>query len=302
MNQSRKTLSKLRICDLRPHEFQLELYGRPSKGLVECVGAADKDDLAPIHVLEDMQVIDGWVRLLARKRAGDKYISGYIRHDLTLATDDEIRAFMIDFNLHRRHLTTIQRAELYWLRMQLPGGEKYRKSGKALEEDVKKMAGITGKTLQRLLPILTGPKEVLAAVKTGILKQVDAYALLTLSQEKQAPLLRKLRNGQSLRRDLALYFAKHRVKADLDDPQLHRKLKNYIDTTFLLERHLVRVAEMVNAPQIPTLLRMREVLTALITAVESRVSRASRPKLRLIRQLSGVPLNESHDSVSCDSD
>lgn len=168
--------------------------------------------LCPVELL-DGKVIDGRCRQLACKRAG-------VECDYVTVEPKDPIAYVLSLNLHRRHLSTSQRAMVAARASKMyadEAKERQRRKPKSVmakwpeqngtaRDEVGAAAGVGGRTVGRALLVLKhGDEELVKAVDAGEI--TVAAAVKQLPDQSEPPTKKKKRPKTVSERALAVYDA-----------------------------------------------------------------------------------------------
>ncbi len=184
---------------LKRHPKQAEFFGDLSD--VEIRRLADDMDrngqLVPIEIVPNDVLIGGHQRLAAAKLLGWTHIRCWVREDLAEQGEEAIEARLLEDNQHRRQMTKLQIARCY-LRLKELGRAKL--SGDDQGGDVRDFFGkrfdMSGRSVDRLVQILTAPAEVQHAFEAGQLRQGQALAIVRLDPDLQQQIAQRIADGE----------------------------------------------------------------------------------------------------------
>jgi ParB family chromosome partitioning protein len=168
--QERK-IERWRLDRLTPHPKQAELFPEPPEHEVQELAADLKahGQITPAEVLPDGTLLGGHRRLKAARHLGWAELTEWVREDL--ANDPKAaEARLIEDNLYRRNMGPLGRARCYQRLKELAhgtsGGRLYAVDKVELRDRLGKHLGVSGRTLDRHLRVVTStPVEVQHAVE-----------------------------------------------------------------------------------------------------------------------------------------
>ena len=158
----------------------------------------------PIHVippgnkagLPAYTILDGHRRVEALNRMGRPTVLAIIRYDLRDADAAAVEHAFINFNLVRRQLHALDKANaalrLFVLEKKLPRGLRGSGYESEARNRVGTLVGVSGRHLQRLFNILMAPREVQRAVRDGHLKIILGEKVAGLPAAAQVEIAAKL--------------------------------------------------------------------------------------------------------------
>jgi hypothetical protein len=138
----------------------------------------------------------------------------FIRFDLAEAGPDAAETFFIDDNYTRQQLTPLRKARC--LQRKLESRERTQVSRfdgqqrERLKTDIGKEMGLTLRTVNRYLLLLTAPQLIQDAFDRGELSMVVAGKVAGMSRTRQAEIVRRIEAGEE---------TKKVVKEHLDRPE-----------------------------------------------------------------------------------
>lgn len=191
------------IDRLSPHPFQSEMYpNRPPWQVEELAkDIAANGLIEPIEITSADTVISGHGRLAAVKLLGWKKVRCRVRTDLEADGPDAVKRRLLEANLNRRQLGMIEQAKHY---QELLLIERKRESRFADHGDVKgnlrdlvaERFGVSGRTLDRWLLLLTLPVAIQQAVEGERLALTLALKLWNLDKAVVAGVARAIEGGE----------------------------------------------------------------------------------------------------------
>lgn len=138
----------------------------------------EKGVLHPILLDKDMNIIVGYRRFLASKKAGFKKIPAIIKD----IPSEERLEFQLIENIHSEHLPVLEKAEAI---------AKLKESRNLTNEQLAGLIGITERHLYRLSSLRNAPREMVNALKDGKISATHLMAIRSLPGEKQRERFRK---------------------------------------------------------------------------------------------------------------
>ncbi len=192
-----------RLDRLREHEFQAAVYlPRPQWQVEELAKDMAANGLnEPVEVTSDGTIISGHGRVAAARLLGWKTIRCRVRADLEAEGPDAVKRRLLEANLTRRQLGMIEQARHYQELLFL----ERRKGSRCVDrQDVKgdlrdlvaERFGVSGRTLDRWLLLLTLPPPVQQAVGDGRLALTLALKLWALDKGVVAGVANAIEAGE----------------------------------------------------------------------------------------------------------
>ena len=187
------------VGSLKRHPKQAEFFGDLSD--VEIQQLADDMDrngqLMSIEISPNDVLISGHQRLAAAKRLGWTHIRCWVREDLAEQGEEAIEARLLEDNQHRRQMTKLQIARCY-LRLKELGRVKLSgdDQGGDLRDFFGKRFDMSGRSVDRLVQILTAPAEIQHAFEAGQLRQGQALAIVRLDPDLQQEIAQRIAEGK----------------------------------------------------------------------------------------------------------
>jgi len=192
-----------RLDRLKTHPFQLEMYPSRPQWQIEALAQdmAANGLMEPVEITSDGTVISGHGRVVAAKLLGWKTIRCRVRADLEAEGPDAVKQRLLMANLGRRQLSMIAQARHY---QELLLIERKKESRCANRGDVKgdlrdlvaERFGVSGRTLDRWLLLLTLPPAVQQAVEGEGLALTLALKLWSLDKKIVACVTQAIEAGE----------------------------------------------------------------------------------------------------------
>lgn len=208
--------STWKIADLRENPHQDEIYGALSE--IELAALAtdiDKHGLRhPIEITESGVIIDGHQRVQVCSQLGWDEIEVVIYEALS---SDELKERFIRANLTRRQLDPIGKARAIKALSEL---EQTRKGiplqASTFREHLAAQlgGGISGRTVDRYLQLLTLPMPVQDAVSQGFLPMTQALKLTQLPKATREEVAARIAAGESPKSVVLGYMPKQKPSAE----------------------------------------------------------------------------------------
>jgi ParB-like chromosome segregation protein Spo0J len=201
MNMTSAQIEHRKLCQLRPHEFHIEVYpDLPEAEFEELVEDIRKGIRVALEILPDGRILTGRHRHKAAKRLGLKTVPVVVRRDLAEAGEAAIRSHIIADNLVRRQLTHLGQVrallKLKEVNGRRPGRGLTDSEAAELRDQIGMRLSMSGRNAGRYLAILRTPRAVQDAFERGKLSLTLAARVATLSRPIQAQIADALEADQ----------------------------------------------------------------------------------------------------------
>jgi ParB family chromosome partitioning protein len=202
MEKKDRDIRELPLSKLKPHPANEKLYRKRSRQELDDL-AADMEkhgQLEAIELTATFDIISGHGRVEAAKKLGWKTIRCWVRHDMD--TPQAIETRLIEVNLHRRQMTSLDIARSWQRLKQLAKDRKGKPLGAAnvkgdLRDLLAERFGLSGRTLDRWLQVITMPMPLQEAVDQDKLPLTLAVKAAVLGPEVQAKIARRIQAGEN---------------------------------------------------------------------------------------------------------
>jgi len=189
----------------------------------------------PVEITTDGTIISGHGRVAAARHLGWKTIRCRVRADLEAEGPDAVKRRLLEANLTRRQLGMIEQARHYQELLLL---ERRKESRFADRHDVKgdlrdlvaARFGVSGRTLDRWLLLLTLPPPVQQAVGDGRLALTLALKLWSLDENVVAGVARAIESGDPPAAAVEAVLATDRTKVSRVTADVARLLRVAAET------------------------------------------------------------------------
>ncbi|MBA4190657.1 MAG: hypothetical protein C0467_21945 [Planctomycetaceae bacterium] len=193
-----------RLDRLKPHEFQNTVYApRPQWQIEELAkDMAANGQNEPVEITSDGTIISGHGRVAAAKLLGWKTIRCRVRADLEAEGPDAVKRRLLEANLTRRHFGMIEQARHYQELLFLARRKESRCADRRdvkgdLRDLVAERFGVSGRTLDRWLLLLTLPVPIQQAVSGERLPLTLALKLWALDKKVVAGVAQAIEDGEA---------------------------------------------------------------------------------------------------------
>lgn len=193
--------TKWPVANLRPHPKQEAHFNELPIAMIRALAADIKiNELGePLEILPDGTLISGHQRLRAVRELEWETVSVRVRHDLANQPKKAAEHRLIECNANKRQLTLLEQARCYRLLKESAPPAAKRDSGGDLRDELAKRMGKSGRSLDRLLPLLELPREIQQAVDEKKIPVKTATALAKLPREAQDRVVQAIIQGGNLR-------------------------------------------------------------------------------------------------------
>jgi ParB-like chromosome segregation protein Spo0J len=277
-----REIVEIAIGDLKPCPWQREFFKAPTPDAIAALTASLQKDgqQSPIEVvapgnkagLPQGTILDGLTRWEIFKGLGAEFVTVAIRGDLAHLDEHALKARFAEFNLGRRHLSTLDRARIALVQY----GAKRGKSARSLSHaDIRQaIASCLGKTrnANRYARLLQTPIEVQHAHEEGHLRLGVAERVVGLHRDLQADLVAEMAAADpaDYRELVDRYLPASTSGKKAPQRPLAKQLASWVKTTSPgLEKLEARKGDFYGpavAPYLPQLRRIKGLAEALISA------------------------------------
>ena len=278
------------VADLKPHPLQEKYFSDlPGASIKELAGDISHNGLRePLEITPAGVIISGHQRLQAVKLLRWKTVGVVVRHDLAAQGEKAIECRLIEANLNRRHLSKLELARIYKRYKAMFGGKKGVKGGGDLRDQIGEKIGLSGRQLERLLPLLELPREIQQVVEEKKLPAKRALELLEMDTEIVAQVVAAIQDGHDFRKLISraramLPSVNDSAPAEYTDKQLVQSLKTLIANGFRLKAVGEKVPRFICHSQYAQLKQVGEFLLNLAAAGSNkkRNDKEVKPKQKL---------------------
>ena len=189
-----KKLVTRRLDQLRQNPRQRDIFEPPSpEAIAQLAGDICRNGLIhPVEIARDNTIIAGHSRVAAAKLLQWRSIQCWVRDDLT---KQECARRHVEDNLMRRQLGKLGQARAYRALKQLDDTVRGGQGGD-LRDIIGKQLGLSGRTLDRLVSVLSTPIEVQTAFDDGQITLLQAGEISRLQADTQRDIAEQLRSGR----------------------------------------------------------------------------------------------------------
>ena len=269
-----------RVDELHPHPLQkVHFKDQPDHQFNEFVEDIRNHGIRePLEILPDGTILSGHQRRRAAIRLNWTEVPVRVRHDLAEAGEAAIEMYFIASNYLRRQLTGLEEARLYKrvLELKEQSGQKVAR-GKLRDEFAARL-GKSGRQLDRYVAALNFPRELQDAVDEKKLPMVQAERLMKRPREEYEPVLKMLREGLSIRKEVNRLLLHGDDRAPLTETKLARMWRVWLWTAEQLTTHQEAVGEIVKSHQQDRLLMAQELAGSFLASLEQDAGDASTGK------------------------
>lgn len=220
---------------LKPHPRQTELTPTTEQEDEQLrQDLQDNGQREPIEITSDGTIISGYRRWQAAQALQWDEVCVAVRRDLEAKGPDAVDYRFYEANRNRRNLTTLQQARIAHRMLELmPKGRERRGQG-SVREELQRQLGLSGRNIERLMPLVEGPVELFQAVERDLLTAKRALeALKELKPKKLQEVVERLQNGDPPKAVVDEYLPpKPRRKSEPVKP------KNLYGALALFQKHL----------------------------------------------------------------
>jgi len=186
-----------KVTDLKEHPKQAEIFGDVSESELQDLAELLRKEgqRHPVEILPSGVVLAGHQRVRAAKLLGWSHVDVVIRHDLADAGPAAAEMFFIQDNLVRRQLSPLARARCIQQLFILESKSRFgldEKSKEKLKAKIALQHGLSVRSVNRYLLLLTAPTAVQRAFDQGRLSLVDACKVAGLPRETKAEIARRI--------------------------------------------------------------------------------------------------------------
>lgn len=243
------------VVDLRPHPKQADHFGSVPYAAIRALAADILDNGLgePLEITSTGVIISGHQRRRAIIELGWTEVDVVVRHDLK--TKEEIEHRLVECNFNRRHLTLLGQARCYKTLKELAPPSAERDGGGDLRDQLGKRLGKSGRSLDRLLPLLDLPREIQNAVDEKKIPVKTATLLAKLPKADQKKVVDAIDHGKNLRMAVFGVLYDHGLggRAAATAEQLKAQLRSGLLQFRKLAKEMNRLRPMVREDQIPLL-------------------------------------------------
>lgn len=243
------------VVDLRYHPKQSEYFPSLHSAAISALAADISTNglREPLEITSSGVLISGHQRLRAIIELGWTEVAVVVRHDLI--GEKEIERRLVECNFNRRHLSLLEQARCYkYLKELSPPAAKRGDSGD-LRDQLGKRMGKSGRSLDRLLPLLDLPPEIQRAVDDKKIPIKRATLLAKLPRESLDPIVDAIVHGKNLRMAVLGVLFDHGLvgRAAATAEQLKAQLRSVILQISRLAKEGKRLRPMIRKDQVPKL-------------------------------------------------
>ena len=193
--QPNRKLVMMPLAELKRHPEQ-DHYFRELADQELRVLADDMDtngQTTSVEICSDGTIICGHQRVRAAKLLGWTKIRCWIRHDLEAQGKNAVERRLVQDNVGRRQLTKLERAHAF---RRLKQGFVPVPGEGDLRDQLGKLLGVSGKTLERLEKVLDLPVELRNAFDDGKISATEAYRMCAVVDYMQTDAGERIRLGE----------------------------------------------------------------------------------------------------------
>lgn len=200
--ESKPVVTPLKLDSLQPHPLQSQFVDactpEEDEQLREDLRSGQRAaiEVLPANAEGKYVIVDGHRRVEALREIGATHVNAIIRHDLADAGEAAIEMAFLGANLHRRHLSPMQKMRVTrrMVKIELSRGRASGASRTKVKSGLAKVMGISPRMLNRYLLATDAPVEVQRAVDAGLLTLVEAGKIALLPAASQADLAERMRS------------------------------------------------------------------------------------------------------------
>lgn len=223
-----------------------------------------------IEITADDVIIDGHQRNRIALELGWPAVKVWVRDDLVNQAAIEDR--FLTANLNRRHMTPLEKARCYkyLIEQAAKAGQRRRKTDGVRgdrRDELGKILGCSGRTLDRWLRVLETPVEVQQAVEAKKLTLQEAERVADLADVLQEKVAAQIREGHDPKRVIASYTLA-KARQDRTGKSASRALKNFLSTANYLEQLKAEAKECLTTYDRARLQRVQATVTELIQHID----------------------------------
>lgn len=195
-------IEEVEVASLKRHPRQDDVFAQSSPDQIKELAAdmQERGQQEAIQVCADLTIVRGHQRVAAAELLGWKTIEAVIRHEFEDPNAPEVVEDLINDNLIRRHSGELERARAYQVLKQSQGDGRSKRLGNTRDLLAKRLGfGKSGRSMDRLMRLLTLPKDIQELISAGQLKKSHAERVLTLSQDQRDRVIADLRADEPVK-------------------------------------------------------------------------------------------------------